>query len=77
MKTFNVIYKPTGELVLDAAARIARERGAALHKPTAWFVLRDKVRARLRERVPGGQTTRLMNEVGFPAIDRALRRSAA
>lgn len=30
MKTFRVVYRPTGELVLDAAERIRREQEAEL-----------------------------------------------
>jgi len=52
--TYRVIYKPTGELVLDAAARLRRERARRIHT--------------------GGLTTHLMNEVGFPALERALWR---
>ena len=60
--TFRVVYKPTGELVLDAAARY---RG---------IERRFKAVRREWNEQHGGQTTRLMNEVGFPAIDRAFRR---
>jgi hypothetical protein len=66
MKTFSVIYKPTGELVLEAAARQRREREAK-RRPKLSTLLANE------PRLFYGETTRLMNEVGFPA----LRRSAA